>query len=116
MNGNYFGAFLKGKRVRRSMSLRGLAVKANIAHTYLMNIETGNKPPPSDNVLEQLERALLLDEKNQQLFYDIATKDKHLHNHSNYYIATDISKYLDNTSAAKQVIREANKLGYSNNF
>lgn len=52
MNGNYFGAFLKGKRVRRSMSLRGLAVKANIAHTYLMNIETGNKPPPSDNVLE----------------------------------------------------------------
>ncbi len=116
LNNNLFGAFLKEKRLQKDLSLREFAEKANIAHTYLLNIENGSKPPPSDKVLEQFEGALLLDEKSKHLFYDIAAKDKHLHNSSNYYLAVDISKYLDNTSAAKQVIREANKLGYSNNF
>ena len=116
LNNNLFGDFLKGKRLRKDLSLRELAEKANIAHTYLLNIENGNKPPPSDKVLIRLEKALALDEESKVLFYDIAAQVKHLCNNSNFYIAADISSYLNDTDGAKQVIREADKLGYSNDF
>ncbi len=116
LNNNLFGAFLKEKRLQKDLSLRELAEKANIAHTYLLNIENGNKPPPSDTVLMRLEKALTLDEESKVLFYDIAAQIKHLCNSSNFYIAADISSYLNDTDDAKQVIREADKLGYSNDF
>ena len=116
LNNNLFGAFLKEKRLQKDMSLRELAAKVGIAHTYLMNIENGNKPPPSDKILVQLEKSLLLDEESKILFYDIAAQVKHLSNSSNFYVAADISSYLNNTNDAKQVIREADKLGYSNDF
>ena len=116
LNNNLFGAFLKEKRLQNDLSLRELAEKASIAHTYLLNIENGNKPPPSDKILVQLEKTLLLDEESKVLFYDIAAQVKHMYNNSNYYIAADISSYLKDTDDAKQVIREANKLGYSNDF
>ena len=116
LNNNLFGAFLKEKRLQKDLSLRELAEKANIAHTYLLNIENGNKPPPSDKILMRLEKALLLDEEAKVLFYDIAAQVKHLCNKSNLYLAADISSYLNDTDDAKQVIREADKLGYSNDF
>ena len=116
LNNNLFGAFLKEKRLQKDLSLRELAEKANIAHTYLLNIENGNKPPPSDKVLIRLEKALALDEESKILFYDIAAQVKQLCNNSNFYIAADISSYLNDTDDAKQVIREADKLGYSNDF
>lgn len=116
LNNNLFGDFLKEKRLQKDLSLRELAEKANIAHTYLLNIENGNKPPPSDKVLIRLEKALALDEESKVLFYDIAAQVKHLCNNSSFYIAADISSYLNDTDGAKQVIREADKLGYSNDF
>ena len=64
----------------------------------------------------RLEKALTLDEESKVLFYDIAAQIKHLCNSSNFYIAADISSYLNDTDDAKQVIREADKLGYSNDF
>lgn len=116
LNNNLFGTFLKEKRLQKDMSLRELAEKANIAHTYLLNIENGNKPPPSDKILMQLEKALTLEEEGKFLFYDIAAQVKHLCNNSNFYIAADISSYLNDINDAKQVIREADRLGYSNDF
>ena len=116
LSNNFFVAFLKEKRLQKDMSLRELAKKANIAHTYLLNIENGNKPPPSDKVLMQLETALALDKESKTLFYDIAAQEKHLCNNCNYYIPTDISRYLTEIDNAKQVIREADMLGYSNDF
>jgi transcriptional regulator with XRE-family HTH domain len=116
LNNNLFGAFLNEKRLQKDLSLRELAEKANIAHTYLLNIENGNKPPPSDKILMQLEKALTLDEESKILFYDIAAQVKHMGNNSNFYIAADISSYLNDTDDVKQVIREADKLGYSNEF
>lgn len=116
LNNNLFGAFLKEKRLQKDLSLRELAEKANIAHTYLLNIENGSKPPPSDKVLMRLEKVLTLDEESKVLFYDIAAQIKHMCNDSNFYIAADILSYLNDTDDAKQVIREADKLGYSNDF
>ena len=116
LNNNLFGILLKEKRIQKGMSLRELANKASIAHTYLLNIENGIKPPPSDQILIQLEEALILDEKSRILFYDTAAHAKYLYNHSNFYLAADISSYLNSTDDAKQAIREVAKLGYSNDF
>ncbi len=84
LNNNLFGAFLKEKRLQKDLSLREHAEKANIAHTYLLNIENSSKPPPSDKVLMQLEKALSLDDEAQALYYDIAAQVKHLYNKKNY--------------------------------
>lgn len=111
-----FGAFLKEKRTQKNMSLRGLARRSGIAHTYLMNIENGKKPPPSDRILLRLEKALLLDEESKRLFYDIAAQVKKMHNNNNFYLPADISNYVNDSDDAKLVIREADKLGYSNEF
>ena len=115
-NNNVFGAFLKEKRLQKNMSLRELSKKSGIAHTYLRNIENGTKTPPSDKILLRLEKALLLDDDSRILFYDIAAQVKEMHNHNNFYLPVDISSYINNADNAKQVIREADRLGYSNEF
>ena len=116
LNNNLFGVFLKEKRLQKGMSLRELAAKVGIAHTYLMNIENGNKPPPSDKILVQLEKSLLLDEESKILFYDIAAQVKEMCNNSNFYLPADVSSYLNSNDNAKRLIRKANQLGYTNEF
>lgn len=116
MQNDIFGVYLKEKRVLRDMSLRELAKQSGIAHTYLRNIENGKKPPPSDKILLRLEKVLLLDDESKTLFYDIAAQVKEMHNHNNFYLPADISSYINNADNAKQVIREADRLGYSNEF
>ena len=78
MQNDIFGVYLKEKRTQRHLSLRELARKSGIAHTYLRNIEKGIKPPPSDKILLQLEKSLLLDEASKVIFYDIAAQVKKL--------------------------------------
>lgn len=116
LNNNLFGTFLKEKRLQKGMSLRELADRVGIAHTYLMNIENGVKQPPSDKVLIQLEKALLLDNNNKEFFYELAARIKEQNNESNIYTAADIASYLKKNSQAKLLIRKANELGYSNDF
>jgi len=55
---NLFGVFLKEKRQQKDVSLRELSSKANVAHTYILKIENGSKPPPSDDVLIRLTKGL----------------------------------------------------------
>ncbi len=113
---NLFGIFLKEKRQQKDMSLRELADKTGMAHTYLLNIENGIKPPPSDEILIKLSNALFLDDESKALFFDLASKVKRLKNHKNFSLPADISKYLCNTDSAKKVIRKADKLGCTNEF
>ena len=58
-----FGSYLRKvrehkQRSDRSFTLRGLAAKADISPTYLSRIETGDLPPPQDDVLLRLALAL----------------------------------------------------------
>jgi transcriptional regulator with XRE-family HTH domain len=111
---NLFGIFLKEKRQQNNMSLRELSIKANISHTYILNIENGNKPPPSDVALKRLEKALNLDKESSNTFFDLAAKCKQINDDKNIYLPADVSDYLARTETAKKVIREVDKLGCSN--
>ena len=113
---NLFGVFLKEKRQQKNMSLRELSDKANIAHTYILKIENGSKPPPSDNVLLKQAKGLNLDDESAEIFFDLAAKCKRINDDKNFYIPADISEYLLSEDKANKLIRKASKLGYSNEF
>ena len=113
---NLFGAFLKEKRQQKNISLRELSDKANVAHTYIAKIENGSKPPPSDDVLLRLAKALYLDDESSEIFFDLAAKCKRMNDDKNFYLPADISKYLSNEYNAKSLIRKASKLSNSNEF
>lgn len=113
---NLFGTLLKEKREQKNISLRELAKAVKITPTYLLYIEEGSKPPPSDKVLLKLANVLMLDSESKAIFFDIALKAKQLKNDELINLPADIALYLSDTDSAKKVIREADKLGYSNEF
>ncbi len=112
---NLFGVFLREKRKQKDFSIRELAKKVNLSHSYLSSIENGKKPPPSNKALFDIASALKLDIESQRLLFDIAAEAKELQ-HNDYTLPADITKYLYETLAAKSFIREADKQGYSNEF
>lgn len=113
---NLFGTFLREKREQNNISLRELAKAVKISPTYLLYIEEGSKPPPSDKVLLKLANALTLDNESRIIFFDIALQVKQLKDDDLINLPADIVLYLNNTDSAKKVIRQADKLGYSNEF
>ncbi len=115
LNNNLFGVFLNEKRQQKDLSIRELANNVGVSHTYLSLIEKGAKPPPSDILIIKIADALCLDDEAKVQFYNIAAESKSLHN-NNFSIPADIAKYISETSRACDFIRQANRLGYSNDF
>ena len=113
---NLFGVFLKEKRQEANMSLRELAHSIGVAHTYILNIENGSKAPPGDVMLKKIANALHFDAQTAELFYDLAAMCKQNDDDKNLYLPTDVSEYIQKTESAKSAIRQANKLGYGNEF
>ena len=113
---NLFGVFLKEKRQEANMSLRELAHSIGVAHTYILNIENGSKAPPGDVMLKKIANSLHFDAQTAELFYDLAAMSKQNDDGKNLYIPTDISEYIQKTESAKSAIRQANKLGYGDEF
>ena len=107
--------FLREKRLQKEISLRELAKKLDVSHSYLSYVEHGIKPPPNDNHLLKIADALTLEPESKRLLFDIAAETKQLCN-GNYQVPADISNYLQNTEEAKNFIRKADELGYSNEF
>ena len=98
------------------MSLRELARSIGVAHTYILNIENGSKAPPGDVILKKIANALHFDAQTAELFYDLAAMCKQNDDGKNLYLPTDVSEYIQKTESAKSAIRQANKLGYGNEF
>jgi transcriptional regulator with XRE-family HTH domain len=112
---NLFGAFLRDKRIQKGLTLRDLAQKINLSHSYLSGVENGKKLPPSNKVLFEIAKVLTLDTESRRLLFDIAAKEKE-YQHADYSLPADISKYLFETEVAKSFIREADKQGCSNEY
>jgi len=56
-----FGAYIRERRKALKYSLRELAEAAEIDFTYLSKVETGRFPPPSEDVIQRLAKALDID-------------------------------------------------------
>lgn len=67
-----YGEFLKTKREKLGLSTRGLGKKANISGSYISMIENNKlNNPPSDDVLEELSRALKLTNIEKEILYKL---------------------------------------------
>lgn len=53
-----FGSYIRERRKALKYSLRDLADAAEIDFTYLSKVETGRFPPPSEDVIQRLAKAL----------------------------------------------------------
>lgn len=115
-NLNFFGVYLYQKRQEKQISLRELASKTGVSHTYLYNIERGHKAPPNDFILVKLADVLCLNCTERKLWFDIAAKDNQQRDGDNIHIAVDILKYLSNKKSACEFIRKADEFNYSDEF
>lgn len=115
-NFDIFGIYLYQKRQEKQISLRELASKTGVSHTYLYNIEKGHKAPPNDLVLVKLADVLCLNCAERKLWFDIAAKDNQQRNNTNVHIPVDILIYLSDRESACEVIRKADELNYSDEF
>ena len=117
MNPNtLFSFYLSSKRQEKKMTLRELASKTGISHTYLYNIEKGFKAPPSDLVLIKIADALHLSEKEQKNFFDIAAHNLQQKDKGNYYLPADVSKYLVETKDVCEVVRAVKNTYHNGEF
>ena len=113
---NLFGLYFEQKPQEKKISLRELASKTGVSHTYLYNIEKGHKAPPNDFILVKLANVLCLNGAERKLWFDIAAKDRQQRESSNYHIPVDILIYLSNKETACEVIRKADELNHSDEF
>lgn len=115
-NTNFFGLFLKEKRLQKELSLRELAELSGLSHIYLHHVENGKKAPPSDKALIELASALKLDNESKILFFDLAAQSKSEHDKNNFYSPVDVARYINEQPTIRNVIREADKQEKSNEF
>lgn len=113
---NLFCIYFEQKRQEKKVSLRELASKTGVSHTYLYNIEKGLKAPPNDLILVKLADALCLNCAERKLWFDIAAKENQQRNDANIHIPVDVLVYLSNRRTACEVIRKADELNYSDEF
>ena len=53
-----FGEKVRRLRLEKGLGLRELAAKAKLSHPYLSQVERGTQPPPADDKVKRLARAL----------------------------------------------------------
>lgn len=68
-----FGSFVKNKRLTQDISLREFALKINISHSYLSEIESNIKAPPNDKIVKDIARVLQLTELEQIKLYELSS-------------------------------------------
>jgi transcriptional regulator with XRE-family HTH domain len=57
MEDSNFGHFLKSLRDRQRMSLRDVEKESGVSNAYIAQLEKGDRPAPSPDILKKLARA-----------------------------------------------------------
>jgi transcriptional regulator with XRE-family HTH domain len=57
MEGSNFGHFLKSLRDKQRMSLRDVEKESGVSNAYIAQLEKGDRPAPSPDILKKLARA-----------------------------------------------------------
>lgn len=97
-----FGEFIIRKRKEKDLSARQLAIAADITPEYMCEIEKGRKSAVSDEIMNRLIRALILSEKETELFYDLAAIARNT-------VSADLPEYIMANELVRAAIRTAKK-------
>ena len=106
-----FGEYLEEKRKSKNYTLRLFARRVNISYTYLADIEKGRSKAFKFEILNKIVEVLQLDEKETDMFYDLAGKSRNT-------IPPDIEEYLkENQEIIEEIrrIKRRKKDGRKNN-
>lgn len=95
-----FGKYLEEKRKSRNYTLRLFAKRINISYTYLADVEKGRSKAFKFEILNKIIEVLQLDEKETDIFYDLAGKSRET-------IPPDIEEYLKEN---KEIIKEIRRI------
>jgi transcriptional regulator with XRE-family HTH domain len=83
-----FGSFIRERRLSMKLGQNLVASLCPMTPGYLNDIEHGNRPSPSEEILEGLRRALELNKKQEKImYYDLAAKTRNS-------IQKDVSDFL----------------------
>ena len=97
-----FGSFIKERREALGYTIRGLAAMLGMTHTYLNDIEHGNKPAPV-NFYDAFIAELCISGDNLTVFNDLAAQSKNA-------VSPDITGYINKTNIARVALRRARDL------
>ena len=96
------GSFITQKRFEHDYTLRGLAQKIGISPVYMCNIEKGRRPLTSEEILEKIASAFMLDKEEKALFLDLAAKSKSIP-----IVAADLPEYINERDIVRVALRTA---------
>lgn len=71
-----FSEFLNDKCKKNENSIRKIALKAEITHTYLLQLMNSKKEPPEAKTQEKIVKALELNSEEAIKFYDLAAQQR----------------------------------------
>lgn len=102
MNELTLGSFITRKRMEHDFTLRGFAQKIGISPVYQCNIEKGRRPLTTEDTLEKIANALLLDKEERTLLLDLAAKSKSIP-----VVASDLPEYINERDIVRVALRTA---------
>jgi len=97
-----FGAFIREKRQRKSISLRYLVELLDLSPVHLSNIENNRRPAPKDEVLKKIIEVLQLNKQEQEEMYELAAKSKDIPT-----VPGDLPEYISGNELARVALRTA---------
>lgn len=96
------GSFISNKRKERELSLRKLALNSKISVTYLSDIESGRRSNVSKDILENISKALMLNEQEKEKLFTLV-------GNKNDSIPMDVEEFVKNHPEVVAYLREAKR-------
>lgn len=93
-----FGEFLREKRKERNFSLKLLARLIDKSKSYISQLENGSRPSPKRNTLEAISKALVLNDYENKILFDLADKSRNT-------ISDDLSDYINTHKDVKEALQ-----------
>lgn len=100
-----FGSYVREKRLAAKVNLRKLAEILGIAPAYMSDIENDHRYPPEKEKIYQIAEALLLNQEETDLLFDLAGKTK------KNSVSPDIADYIMDQDKSRAALRLARDTG-----
>jgi transcriptional regulator with XRE-family HTH domain len=108
MTRKLFGLFINEKRQIFQKSLRKFAQEIKISPEYLSKIENGERSAPSKDILVRMAEKLKLNDKEIEIFYDLAAQTK-----TKCSIAIDLAEYINSHPVIYRTLRLSKRANVS---
>ena len=105
---NQLGVFINKRRNEKQISLRSFSSMIGISPEYLSKIENGLRSAPKGAVVKRISEALVLNDDEQELLFDLAALSK-----PTPTVAGDLVEYIVNNEKVHQFLRFSKKYNVS---